>query len=249
MNYHWNWAIFWAPNPEGTGNFLSSLLSGLWWTVVTALCAWTFALILGTVVGSIRTTPYRWAVRLGDGYVELFRNTPLLVQMLLWYFVLPELLAPAWGDALKQMPNAPFFTAVVCLSFFTSVRIAEQLKSGINALPRGQRSAATAMGLTLTQAYRHVLLPQAFRIILPPLTSEFLGIIKNTSVALTIGLMELTARTRAMESSTFQVFESFAAASVIYLLVNGVVAYAMRILERRLAVPGLIGAAADGRHV
>ena len=248
MNYKWNWGIFWAANPEGSGNFLSTLISGLGWTLGTALCAWVIALLLGTVVGTLRTTPMPWVVRLGNAYVELFRNIPLLVQMFLWFFVLPELLPVRWGDALKQMPNAPFFTAVLCLGFFTSVRLAEQVKAGIQALPRGQGMAGTALGLTLPETYRYVLLPQAFRIILPPLSSEFLNIIKNTSVALTIGLMELTARTRSMQEFTFPVFEAFAAATVIYLLVNLLVVLGMRWLERRVAVPGLIAEAAVTAH-
>ncbi|MGI9132510.1 MAG: amino acid ABC transporter permease [Rhodoferax sp.] len=248
MNYTWNWGIFWADNPEGSGNFLSTLISGVGWTLATALCAWAIALAVGTVVGVVRTTPQRWAVRLGNAYVEVFRNIPLLVQMFLWFFVLPEVLPTAWGDALKQMPHAPFITAVVCLGFFTSVRIAEQVKAGIQSLPRGQGMAGTALGLTLPESYRYVLLPQAFRIILPPLSSEFLNIIKNTSVALTIGLMELTARTRAMQEFSFQVFESFAAATVIYLAVNLVVVQAMRWLERRVAVPGLIASTSTGGH-
>jgi len=249
MNYQWNWRVFWEANPEGTGTFLSSLLSGLGWTIATGLCAWVLALLLGIVVGTLRTTPHRWVVRLGNIYVELFRNIPLLVQMLLWYFVLPELLPPNWGETLKQMPDSPFYTAVVCLAFYTSVRIAEQVKAGIQALPRGQRMAGQALGLGLAQTYRYVLLPQALRIILPPLTSDFLNIFKNTSVALTIGLMELTARTRAMESHTFQVFEAFAAASLIYIVLNVSIVQLMRVLERRLAVPGLItGGTAGAGH-
>jgi glutamate/aspartate transport system permease protein len=246
MNYQWNWGVFWEANPEGTGTFMTSLMSGLGWTVMTALCAWVIALLLGVVVGALRTTPHKWVVRLGNIYVELFRNVPLLVQMLLWYFVLPELLPPSIGNALKQMPDAPFYTAVVCLAFYTSVRIAEQVKAGILALPRGQGMAGLAMGLTLAQTYRYVLLPQAMRIIMPPLTSDFLNIFKNTSVALTIGLMELTARTRAMESHTFQVFEAFAAASLIYIVLNVTVVQLMRMLERKLAVPGLISGGTQG---
>jgi glutamate/aspartate transport system permease protein len=248
MNYQWNWRIFWEANPEGTGTFFSSLLSGLGWTLSTALCAWMLALLLGISVGTVRTTTHRWAVRLGNFYVELFRNIPLLVQMLLWYFVLPELLPQAWGDALKQLPDSPFYTAVVCLAFYMSARIAEQVKAGIQSMPRGQGMAASALGLTVPQAYRYVLLPQALRIILPPLSSDFLNTIKNTSVALTIGLMELTARTRAIESYTSQVFEAFAAASVIYILVNVTVVQAMRWLEHRLSVPGLIGSGAGAGH-
>ena len=246
MNYQWNWGVFLQPNPEGSGTFLTSLLSGLGWTLLTALCAWVLALALGIVVGTLRTTSNKWVVRVGNVYVEIFRNIPLLVQMLLWYFVLPELLPPAWGDALKQLPNSAFFTAVACLAFYTSVRIAEQVKAGIQALPRGQGMAGRALGLTVPQTYRYVLLPQAMRIILPPLTSDFLNIIKNTSVALTIGLMELTARTRAMESHTFQVFEAFTAASLIYIVVNVTVSQAMRAFERKVAVPGMIGGVAQG---
>jgi glutamate/aspartate transport system permease protein len=114
------------------------------------------------------------------------------------------------------------------------------VRAGIQSLPRGQRMAGTAMGLTQSQTYRHVILPQAFRIILPPLTSEFMNVIKNSSVALTIGLMELTGRARAMQEFTFQVFEAFAAATVIYLLTNLVVVLGMRALERKVRVPGLI---------
>jgi glutamate/aspartate transport system permease protein len=130
---------------------------------------------------------------------------------------------------------------VLCLGIYTSVRVAEQVRAGIQSLPRGQRMAGIALGLTLPQTYRFVLLPLAFRIILPPLTSEFLNVIKNSSVALTIGLLELTGRARAMQEFTFKVFEAFAAATVIYLITNMVVVLLMRVLERRVRVPGLIG--------
>ena len=241
MNYNWNWKIFWDAHPEGVGSYMSSLMSGLIWTLTTALTAWVIALAFGALIGTMRTTPTRWMVRLGNAYVELFRNIPLLVQMFLWYFVLPELLPKAIGDALKQLPNAPFVTAVICLGFFTSARVAEQVKAGIGSLPRGQTMAGTALGLTLPQTYRYVVLPQAFRIILPPLTSEFLNIITNSAVALTIGLVELTSRARAMQEFSFQVFEAFTAATLIYIFVNIIVVNLMRLLEKKVAVPGLIG--------
>jgi glutamate/aspartate transport system permease protein len=122
------------------------------------------------------------------------------------------------------------------------VRVAEQVRAGIQSLPRGQRLAGIAMGLTQGQVYRYVVLPQAFRIIMPPLTSEFMNIIKNSSVAYTIGLLELTGRSRAMSEFTFQTFEAFAAATVLYLLTNLVVVVGMRWLESRVRVPGLIAA-------
>ena len=244
MNYNWHWKVLFEMEPGGTGTYLQYLLVGLVWTLATALAAWVIALAVGAVVGTLRTTPIKWVVRLGNGYVELFRNIPLIVQMFLWFFVVPELLPKALGDAIKQVPPpwGSYIPAVLCLGIFTSVRVAEQVRAGINSLPRGQRMAGTAMGLTQGQTYRYVILPQAFRIILPPLTSEFMNIVKNSSVALTIGLLELTGRARAMQEFSFRVFEAFAAATVIYLLTNLIVVLGMRYLESRVRVPGLIAA-------
>jgi glutamate/aspartate transport system permease protein len=240
-----DWSILLQQEPGGTGTYLQYLVVGLGWTLVTALAAWVIALVIGAVVGTLRTTTMPWVVRLGNAYVEIFRNIPLIVQMFLWFFVFPELLPTQWGDAIKQMPPpwSSYIPAVLCLGFFTSVRVAEQVRAGINSLPRGQRFAGTAMGLTQGQTYRFVILPQAFRIILPPLTSEFMNVIKNSSVALTIGLLELTGRARAMQEFSFHVFEAFAAATVIYLLTNLVVVLFMRWVESRVRVPGLIAAA------
>ena len=250
MNYNWNWGILLSPEPGGSGTYLWYLFVGLGWTLATALAAWVIALALGSVVGVLRTTPYKWVVRLGNAYVELFRNIPLIVQMFLWFFVVPELLPKALGDWVKQMPPpwGSYLPAVLCLALFTSVRVAEQVKSGILSLSRGQGMAGTALGLTLGQTYRFVLLPMAFRIVLPPLTSEFMNVIKNSSVALTIGLLELTGRARAMQEFSFKVFEAFAAATVIYLLTNLVVVLAMRALEKKVRVPGLIAAPGSGGH-
>jgi glutamate/aspartate transport system permease protein len=241
MHYNWNWKIFWELSPDGTTKYWQLLLAGLEWTVATALLAWIIALVLGAVVGTLRTTPLKWASRIANAYVELFRNIPLLVQMFVWFFVVPELLPTAIGDWLKQLPSAAFVTSVVALGFFTSSRVAEQVRAGIGSLPRGQKMAGTALGLTLPQTYRYVLLPMAFRIILPPLTSEFLNIIKNSAVALTIGLLELTARAREMSEFTYNTFEAFTAATLIYLAVNVVVVNLMRWIEGRVAVPGFIG--------
>ncbi len=233
-------------SPDGQGTYLDMMISGLGWTLATSLLAWAIALAAGSVVGVMRTTTLRAAVRAASVYVEIFRNIPLLVQMFLWYFVLPELVPHDFGIWLKQLGNAAFFNAVLCLGFYTSARVAEQVRAGIQSLPRGQAMAGRALGLTPLQTYRYVLLPEAFRIVLPPLTSEFLNIIKNSSVALTIGLMEVTARARSMQEFSFQVFEAFTAAAVIYLLINVVVVFGMRLLERKVAVPGLIAAGGAG---
>jgi glutamate/aspartate transport system permease protein len=249
MQYNWKWGVLFEPSADGGGSWLAYLGDGLLWTLATALSAWVIALALGALVGTLRTTPLKWLSRLCAAYVELFRNVPLLVQMFLWFFVAPELLPEAWGDAVKQMPPpwASFAPAVLCLAFYTSVRVAEQVRAGIQSLPRGQSMAGIAIGLTLPQTYRAVILPMTFRIILPPLTSEFLNCIKNSSVALTIGVMELTARARAMQEFTFQVFEAFAAATLIYLITNMVVVFAMRHLEARVRVPGYIGSPAGAQ--
>jgi glutamate/aspartate transport system permease protein len=244
LHYNWHWKVLLEMEPGGTGSYLQYLFVGLFWTLATALAAWVIALSVGAVVGTLRTTPMKWAVRLGNLYVEIFRNVPLIVQMFLWFFVAPELLPAALGDWIKQMPPpwGSYLPAVMCLGIFTSVRVAEQVRAGINSLPRGQRMAGTALGLGETQTYRYVILPQSFRIILPPLTSEFMNIIKNSSVALTIGLLELTGRARAMQEFSFRVFEAFTAATVIYLLTNLIVVLGMRALEKKVRVPGLIAA-------
>ena len=250
MNYNWNWGIFWQPSPDGSGTYFDTLLSGLGWTLSTALSAWVIALVLGSFIGVIRTTNSKLAVGLGNAYVELFRNVPLLVQMFLWYFVLPEMLPASLGNSIKQVPTpwGAFIPAVLCLGFFTSASVAEQVRAGIQALPRGQRMAGTALGLEPSQVYRYILLPMAFRIILPPMTSEFMNIIKNSSIALTIGLMELTGRARSMQEFSFQVFEAFTAATILYIVLNVVLVFGMRWLEKRAAVPGFVGPSVSGGH-
>nr|WP_249168011.1 amino acid ABC transporter permease [Bradyrhizobium elkanii] len=224
----------------GTGTYLDLLLAGLVVTIKVSVLAWIIALVSGSLIGVLRTLPSKTASWIGFCWVEFFRNMPLLVQLFLWFFVLPELLPRSAGLWLKQLPNAPFWTAAIGVGFFMSARVAVQLQAGITSLPRGQKQASTALGLTTVQTYRYVLLPMAFRIILPPLTSEFLNTIKNSAVAITIGLIELTGQARSMQEFSFQVFEAFTAATVLYLLLNFVVVTAMRFLERYVAIPGYI---------
>ena len=188
----------------------------------------------------MRTLPSPLARQISAAYVEFFRNIPLLVQLFIWYFVLPELLPKGLGMWLKHLPDGNFYTAAIGLGFFMSARVAEQLKAAIEAMPRGQKMAATALGLTTVQAYRHVLLPLAYRIVFPPLTSELLNTVKNSSVALTIGVAELTQSARNINDVTFQTFQVFMAATAIYLVLNISVTYAMRFIEREIAIPGFI---------
>jgi glutamate/aspartate transport system permease protein len=174
-------------------------------------------------------------------YVTVFRNIPLLVQLFLWYFVFPEVISDEAGMWLKRgLPLPEFWTAVVCLGLYTASRVAEQVRAGVNSISKGQTYAAMAIGLRPAQVYRFVLLPVAFRIIIPPLTSDFLGIFKNSSLALTIGVLELTAMTRQIEEYSYQGFEAFTAATVLYIVVTAIVMASMRIVERRVRIPGMI---------
>jgi len=236
-----NLGIFLEQIPDGDGTWLASLASGLSWTLSTAALAWIMAFVLGSLVGVVRTTEKTWLVRLGNAYVELFRNIPLIVQFFVWYFVVPGIIPAVkiWVTTLDPTEHQ-FVTAVVCLGFFTSSRIAEQVRSGIQSLPRGQRYAGYALGLTQTQTYRYVLLPMAYRIIIPPLTSEVMNLIKNTAVAYSIGLVELFFRTREMGEMTFRYFEAFACATLIYVVIAMTANRVMAFIERRVAVPGYI---------
>ena len=238
--FNLDWTIFWQESPSGD-RYIDLLLSGIYWTLAVSVCAWIIAMVVGSVIGTIRTTQSPWLVRLGNAWVELFRNIPLLVQMFLWYFVIPEFIPPLKRWLVQADPtHAQFLAAVICLGLFTSARIAEQVRAGIQSLPRGQRNAGMAVGLTQPQVYRYVLLPMAYRIIIPPLTSETMNLIKNSSIALTIGLAELTFRSREMGEYTFHFFEAFSAATLVYLVIAMMANRVMAVVERRVAVPGFI---------
>jgi glutamate/aspartate transport system permease protein len=219
MGYQWHWSVF-LQAPGAGQTYLGWLLSGLGVTLALGLSAWLIALALGTVLGVMRTLPGRLLSGVAACYVELFRNVPLLVQIFIWYFAMPELLP--WGDAVKAMPPMiqQFVMAMLCLGMFTAARVCEQVRSGIESLPRGQKGAGLALGLTLAQTYRFVLLPMSMRIVLPPLTSEFLNIFKNSAVASTIGLLELAAQGRQLVDYTAQPYEAFIAVTLAYMAIN-----------------------------
>ena len=241
MKYNWNWGVFLQQTPDGDAFYWEWILWGLGWTLAISVVAWLIAMIVGSIIGTIRTTQHPWLVRFGNAWVELFRNIPLLVQMFLWYFVIPEFIPPLKSWMINTEPiYAQYLSAVLCLGLFTSARIAEQVRAGIQSLPRGPRMAGSALGLTEPQVYRYVLLPMAFRIVIPPLTSETMNLIKNSSIALTIGLAELTFRSREMGEYTFNFFEAFTAATLIYIVIAMTANRVMAVVERRTAVPGYI---------
>ncbi len=243
MGYHWNWQIFLSATPTGGETYLDWMLSGLKITIALSLTAWVLALLVGTLMGVLRTVPNKALSRLAAIYVETFRNIPLLVQLFLWYFVLPELLPAHWGNAYKQLDPIlqQFLASWICLGLFTGARVCEQVRAGIESLPPGQKNVGLALGLTLPQTYRYVLLPMSARLIVPPLTSEFLNIFKNSAVASTIGLLDLAAQSRQLVDYTAQPYESFIAVTLMYMLINVVVMTLMHRVEARARVPGHIG--------
>jgi glutamate/aspartate transport system permease protein len=248
MNYHWNWGIFLEQVKGGDEVYLNWLLTGFGWTVAVSLSAWVIALSLGILFGILRTVPSRALVAVATTWVELFRNIPLLVQMFLWFFVVPELLPADWGLWVKQeLPAKEFLTATICLGLFTSSRVAEQVRAGIQALPHGQLMAGLAMGLTLPQTYRYVLLPTALRMVVPPLTSEFMNVFKNSSVAFAIGVMELTFQAKQMQEDSEQGIETFLAVTVLYFICAFTAILVMAVFERRTRIPGTAAGMA-GQH-
>jgi glutamate/aspartate transport system permease protein len=235
MNYNWNWSVLFEQQ------YFDWIVSGTLWTIYLSLAASVIAFFLGSLIGILRTLDNKILNFIGTTYVEIFRNIPLLVQMFIWYFVFPELVPKEFGNWLKQdLPNPEFSSALFCLGTYTASRVAEQVRSGINSVSTGVGSAGYATGLTTYQLYIYILLPIGYRIIIPPLTSEFLTIFKNSSLALTIGLLELTARSNMIMDWTFQGFEAFTAATVIYVSVTMIVTLIMQRVEKQTQIPGFI---------
>jgi glutamate/aspartate transport system permease protein len=212
------------------------------WTLAVAGSSWLVAMVVGAVVGTMRTLQDRPVlVKLGNAWVELFRNIPLLVQIFLWYFVVPKIF-----PAFQKVPG--FVLVVFGLGFFTSARIAEQFRAGIQALPKGQRYAAMAMGFSTWQTYRYVLLPMAFRIILPPLTSESMNLLKNSSVAFAVSIAELTMFAMQAQEETSRGIEIYLAVTALYALSAFAVNRVFAFIELKMRVPGFVAASTGGGH-
>ena len=233
MNYQFNWSILW------TGQSGAWLLQGVITTLQLTLLAWCLAVMLGIVAGAFRTLPFaplRW---LSSSYVEFFRNVPLLVWMFFWYFGVPPLLPQAVQDWLFDH-GAEFWAGMFALGVYHGARFSEVIRAGIQSIPRNQYESAVSTGLTILQTYRLIIIPIALRLIIPPATNESLNLLKNSSVALTIGVAELTFQTRQIETYTAKALEALTAGTVIYLvLCLGLAVLASR-LERRFAIPGMI---------
>lgn len=237
----WDWKVF--LNDDGSGRtYLEWMMSAWGWTLSVAASAWVVAMLVGALMGTLRTLPNSpWLVRLGNAWVELFRNIPLLVQIFLWYFVVPKMF-----PAMQKVPS--FVLVVLALGFFTSARIAEQVRAGVQALPRGQRYAGMALGFTTLQTYRYVILPMAFRIIMPPLTSESMNLLKNSSVAFAVSIAELTMFAMQAQEETSRGVEIYIAVTALYAISAFAVNRLMALVEKKMQIPGLIvvGAAGGG---
>ena len=235
----WDWKVF--LNDDGSGRtYLEWMMTAWGWTLSVAASAWIVAMVVGALMGTLRTLPNSpWLVRLGNVWVELFRNIPLLVQIFLWYFVIPKLF-----PAMKEVPG--FVLVVLALGFFTSARIAEQVRAGVQALPRGQRYAGMALGFTTVQTYRYVILPMAFRIIMPPLTSESMNLLKNSSVAFAVSIAELTMFAMQAQEETSRGVEIYIAVTALYAISAFAVNRAMALVEKKMQIPGLVVVGATG---
>jgi len=235
MNYQWQWSVL-IREP-----YLGWLLDGIKWTFAISVMAYAIALVLGTAIGAARTLRNSRLRQAAAVYVSLLRSVPLLVQLFLWYFVVPEVLPePASHWLKRELANPEYWTTAVGLGLFMSARIAEQIRAAINASGAGPGNAARAQGMSTAQIYRHVLLPIGFRHALPTLTSELLNTVKNSSLALTIGMLELTGQSRQVEAYTFKGIETFTASTAIYILMSLAVIFASRHLERALEIPGML---------
>lgn len=249
----WDWQVFCNSTLEGTPvpgcfgkdgdvTYLDWMIGAWGWTLAVAGSAWVIAIVFGFLIGTLRTLPNSPVLaRFANAWVELFRNIPILVQLFLWYFVVPKAFPP-----LQQVPG--FVMVMFGLGFFTSARIAEQVRAGIQALPRGQRNAGMALGFTTWQTYRYVLLPMGFRIILPPLTSESMNLLKNSSVAFAVSIPELTMFAMQAQEETSRGIEIYLAVTALYTISAFAVNRVFAFIERRMQIPGFIAAGTGGGH-
>lgn len=261
MSFKWDWQVFCQDTYTeeviagcyGRGQdytYLNWLIESWGWTLAVSAAALILALLAGFIIGVFRTLPQdrlsgRILSRFASGWIELFRNIPLLVQIFIWYFVVKELFPP-----LKALLNHPSmgggksgFLLVVCaLGFFTSARIAEQMRAGILSLPRGQRHAAQALGMSTWQTYRYVLLPMAVRVILPPLTSESMNLVKNSSAAFAVSVAEMTQFAMQAQEETSRSIEIYLAVTALYIISAFFVNRLFGFIEKRTRIPGLIAA-------
>jgi len=235
LHYDFDWSVLWR-HPYG-----KMLLQGVWTTVHLSLLAWVIALPVGVAIAVCRIMPYRPARLVGGAYVETLRNIPLLVQLFFWYFAVPSLLPGKTERWLYvNVRDLSYVLGVLALGTYTAARVAEAARSGLLAVPVGQFRAAFSTGMSPAGTYRHVILPYALRVVIPLLSTEFLTCFKNSSLAMTIGVMETTGMANYIDSFTFHGLETTTAASLVYLLTSLSVILLMSRIESKMRIPGMI---------
>lgn len=241
IQYDFQWSVLW------TGGHGEWLIQGILTTLRLSALSWLFASFLGILAGALRTVPFRPLRAVATFYVEFFRNVPLLVWLFFWYFGAPQMLPRVAQDWLN-VHGPEFWSAVVGLSVYHGARMSEVIRAGIQSIPRTLLEACVATGLSVGQAYRLIIIPVALRLIIPPATNESLNLLKNSSLALTIGVAELTFMTRQVETYTAKAFEALTAGTLIYLALCLGIAAAMTQVERHFRIPGLIVRVGRAEH-
>jgi His/Glu/Gln/Arg/opine family amino acid ABC transporter permease subunit len=239
--YEFQWSVLWEA-PYDTW-----LMDGLLMTLKLSALSWVFAVLLGIIFGVLRTVAFRPLRILAAAYVEFFRNVPLLVWLFFWYFGAPEVLPEPFRQWLIHH-GMEFWSGVAGISVYHGARMSEVIRAGIQSIPKTQLEAGLSSGLSVSQTYRLIIIPIALRLIIPPVTNESLNLLKNSSLAMTIGVAELTFATRQIETYTAKAFEAFTAGTLIYLALCLSIAYVMNRVERKFAIPGLIARAERAEH-
>ena len=243
MNYSWNWGVLFQSTGVGDSSYFNWILIGLGWLLFIAIVAWSIAFVLGSMLGIMRTLPNKTARAIGTAYVTIFRNIPLLIQLFIWFYVVPNFLPAGlkdwWVNDLSANTSA-LISASIGLGLFTAARVCEQVRTGIEALPKGQINAGYAMGFSTAQLYRYIILPQSFRTILPPLSSELTNCVKNTSVASLVGVAEIISQMKTISEYTQNTIEIYTYVTIIFIAINICLIQFMSFLEKRLRIPGTI---------
>lgn len=235
LAYEFDWGVLWR-NPYGVW-----LLKGIWLTIQLGLFAWVIALFWGIFIGTIRISPWRGLRFVGSAYVEIFRNIPFLVQIFFWYYAGPMIFGKSLQYKINAIPELNYYVAILGLGLYTASRVAEHVRAGFASISRDQYQAALSTGLTHIQMYRYVIVPYALRVIIPPLTTEFLTIFKNSSIVMTIGVAETTFMSYKIDSETFHGLEATTGAMLIYLAIGLSVVKLMGIVESKFRIRGLVG--------
>jgi len=233
--YDFDWGVLWR-DPYGYW-----LLKGVWLTIKIGFLGWIIALFLGVLVGTLRVTPWKWLRFITAAYTEIFRNIPFLVQLFFWYYAGPMLFGDKIGHMINRILGLNYYLAILALGLYTASRVAEHMRAGFASINREQYQAVLSTGMTQYQMYRYVIVPYALRLILPPITTEFLTIFKNSSIAMTIGVAELTFMSYRIDAETFHGLEATTGAMAIYLVLGLSVVRVMDFFESRFKIPGLMG--------